>query len=135
VSPVDLGGGVRSNALRRVLRIDCLSVPPVVVVGCDDLPIGVASDKVDAPPERHQAIQDLGWHRTGDHVPADHHEIRIHALEVRQDRLQSRQVAVDVIDGRNARTLLYHTSSMIALVTELRGRLVLLLGSDATSAP
>jgi hypothetical protein len=53
-----------------------------VAVGCDDLPISVASDEADAVPERRQAVQDLGGHWTSDHIPANHYEIRIDALEV-----------------------------------------------------
>jgi hypothetical protein len=70
-----------------------------VVIGCNDLPIGIAPDEADALPERQQAVHDFGGHRTSDNVPADHNEIRIEALEACQDRLKGRQVAVDVVDG------------------------------------
>src|SRR5215211_3223169 len=81
VSAVDLGGGVRSSALRGVCRIGSGGVASVVV-GCDDLPIGVASYEADALRERRQAVHDLGGHWTSDHVPANHYEIRLDALEV-----------------------------------------------------
>jgi len=81
VSAVDLGGGKRSSALRRICRIGSVGVASVIV-GCEDLPIGDASDKADALRERRQAVQDLGGHWTSDHVPANHYEIRIDALEV-----------------------------------------------------
>ena len=98
---VDLRGGVRSDALRGVCYVDRVSVLSVVI-GCNDLPIGIASDEADALPERHQAVHDFGGHRTSDNVPANHYEIRLDALELCQDRLQGRQIAVDVVDGRNA---------------------------------
>src|SRR5918993_3710700 len=85
VSAVDLGGCERSSALRRICRLGGVSVASVAV-GCDDLPICVASDEADALRERRQAIQDLGGHWTSDHVPANYYEIRIDALEVCQDR-------------------------------------------------
>src|SRR5215216_5576213 len=49
--------------LRGVCHVDRVSVRSGVVGG-DDLPIGIASDEADALPERHQAVQDLGGHRT-----------------------------------------------------------------------
>src|SRR5215218_2513219 len=81
VRAVDLGGGERSSALRGVCRIGSGGVASVAV-GCEDLPIGVASDEADALRERRQAVQDLGWHWTSDHVPTNHYEIRIDTLEV-----------------------------------------------------
>jgi hypothetical protein len=71
---------------------------------------------------RHQAVHDFGGHWTSEHVPADHNEIRTYALEVCQDRLQGRQIAVVVVDGRDARILLHHTSGIISLFTRVRGR-------------
>jgi hypothetical protein len=121
VFAVDLGGGVCSNALCGVCHVDRVSVWSGVV-GCDDLSIGVASYEADALPECRQAVQDLGGHRTSDHIPADHNEIRPDALEICQDRLQGRQVAVNVVDGRDAGTLLHHTSVMISLFTKALGR-------------
>src|ERR687898_794617 len=81
VSAVDLEGGERNSVLRRICRIGSVSVGSVAV-GCEDLPIGVASDEADALSERRQAFQHLGGHWTSDHVPANHYEIRIDALEV-----------------------------------------------------
>ena len=81
MSAVDLGGGERSSALRRICRLGGVGVA-FVAVGCDDLPIGVASDEADALRERRQEVQDLGRHWTSDHVPPNHYEIRIDALEV-----------------------------------------------------
>jgi len=121
VFAVDLGGGVRSDAIRGDCHVDKVNVRSGVV-GCDDLPIGVALDEADAVPERHQAVHDFGGDWTSDHVPADHNEIRTDALEVCQDRLQGRQITVDVVDGRDARILLHHTSGIISLFTRVRGR-------------
>src|SRR5215217_7733812 len=70
-----------AQALRGVCHVDRVSVRSVVV-GCNDLPIGVASDEADVLPECRQAVQDLGRHRTSDYVPAYHNEIRSDALEV-----------------------------------------------------
>ena len=55
VSAVDLGGGERSNALRGVCHIGSVSVASVAV-GCDDLPICIASNEADVVPKRHQAV-------------------------------------------------------------------------------
>jgi hypothetical protein len=81
MSAVDLGGGERSSALRGACRIGGVGVASVAV-GCEDLPICVASYEADALRERRQAVQDLAGHWTSDHVPADHYEIRLYALEV-----------------------------------------------------
>src|SRR5215211_5944521 len=58
-----------AQALRGVCHVDRVSVRSVVI-GCNDLPIGVASDQAEALPECYQAVQDLGGHRTSDNVPA-----------------------------------------------------------------
>jgi len=55
VFAVDPGSGERSSALRGVCHVDRVSVRSVVI-GCNDLPIGIASDEADALPERHQAV-------------------------------------------------------------------------------
>src|SRR5215218_5399597 len=72
----------REKASSRAAVAESAASVASVAVGCEDLPIGVVSDEADALPKRRQAVQDLGGHWTSDHVPTNHYEIRIDALEV-----------------------------------------------------
>ncbi|HWI45136.1 MAG TPA: hypothetical protein VNT12_03110 [Rubrobacter sp.] len=116
----NLGGRVRSYALRSIAYIDGRVIVASLIVSCDNLTIGVAPDEADPLIERLQALKYLGRHRPSDYVSADHDEVGIDALEIYQDSLKRWQVGVYIVDGCNTRALLNHTCGMILLFAKPR---------------
>ena len=68
----------------------------------NDLPIAVASDELDRQIQREQALERLARHRSGQDVAAHDDAIDTRLADFGKDRIERRQVAVNVVERRDA---------------------------------
>ena len=91
-----LGGCV--DAVDRVVGVAAVEVR-------DDLAVGVAAHPAHGQLERAEPVEDLGRQRARGDVAADHHRVGASEGVVGEDRVERRQVAVDVVErGDDAHT-------------------------------
>ena len=74
----------------------------VGIAPLDHLALGVPAHPRDPVAQGHEQAERLGRHRPRQRVAADHHEIRCGDVRLGQDGLERRQVAVDVVQRRDA---------------------------------
>jgi len=68
----------------------------------DHEPVRVAPDEAGPASIARQQLDRLDGHRAGSHVPTEHDQVNPRLLDLRQDRLQGGQVAMDVAKHRDA---------------------------------
>ncbi len=70
-------------------------------VALRDLAIRIPTDEIDKPTERHHALHHLPGLRPPGEIDAEHHRVYAGAFDLLQDRIQSRQVAMDIVQSCN----------------------------------
>lgn len=100
LGPGDALRGPRAASPGRILLLRVEG--DAAVVRGDDLAVGVPAHEVRASAELHQALEGRARERPARDVAAHHDPVRLLALELGEHRVESRDVAVDVVERCDA---------------------------------